>query len=131
MEPKAPAKRFAAGSIVHMTAEGVVMDWLRSIVPVLLLVGAQPLWAQQTETATAKKLPSHPAEVALVDEGQRGSVYRRFPSGQRLYVFDLDPRGRSTCNGGCALAWPPVPAPDDASTTGDWTIIKRADGTRQ
>lgn len=108
------------------------MDWLRSIVPILLLVGvAPPLGAQQTAAATAKKLPTHPAEVALVNEGERGSVYRHFPSGQRLYTNADDPPGRSTCSVSCALAWPPVPAPADAVALGEWTIIKRADGTRQ
>lgn len=108
------------------------MGALRSIVPVLLLIGiVPPLPAQPTTVAKAKKLPSHPGEVALVDEGQRGSVYRSFPSGQRLYTFDADPPGRSACSVGCAMAWPPVLAPSDAVATGDWTIVTRSDGNRQ
>ena len=108
------------------------MDALRSIVPVLLLIGASaPLQAQPTTVASAKKLPSHPGEVALVDEGPRGSVYRSFPSGQRLYTFDGDAPGKSACTVGCAMAWPPVLAPSDAVTTGDWTIVTRSDGSRQ
>jgi len=108
------------------------MGALRSTVPVLLLIGAAaPLQAQPTTVASAKKLPSHPGEVALVDEGQRGSVYRSFPSGQRLYTFDRDPPGQSACLVGCAMAWPPVLAPSDAVTTGDWTVIARSDGGRQ
>lgn len=108
------------------------MDGLRSIVSVLLLIGTvPPLQAQPTTVASAKKLPSHPGEVALVDESERGSVYRSFPSGQRLYVFDRDPPGRSVCDVGCAMAWPPVLAPSDGVATGDWTIVTRSDGSRQ
>jgi predicted lipoprotein with Yx(FWY)xxD motif len=58
-------------------------------------------------------------------------VYRSFPSGQRLYTFDRDPPGHSVCNVGCAMAWPPVLAPSDAAATGVWTIVRRADGSRQ
>jgi len=28
--------------------------------------------------------------------------------GRTLYVFDLDARGRSSCSGTCAAAWPPL-----------------------
>jgi predicted lipoprotein with Yx(FWY)xxD motif len=104
----------------------------RSLPPLFLLFAvAAPLPAQETSTAVADKLPSHPGEVALVDEGSRGTVYRRFPGGQRLYTFDRDPPGQSSCNYGCSSAWPPVPAPSDAAPVGDWSIVVRADGTRQ
>jgi predicted lipoprotein with Yx(FWY)xxD motif len=98
---------------------------------ILLCAVASPLAAQETTTAIAKKLPSHPTEVALMDEGARGTVYRRFPSGERLYTSDRDPVGQSRCNVGCSSAWPPVPAPADAAPVGDWTIVGRSDGTRQ
>lgn len=76
-------------------------------------------------------VPSHPREVALVKEGAKGSVYRKFPSGLRLYVSDRDPPGRSVCVNGCASAWPPVFAPQDAQPVGDWTVVKRPDGRPQ
>ena len=107
------------------------MNWLRLIVPVLLVGISMPVLAQQPEATAAKKPTSHPAEVALVEEGERGAVYRRFPSGQRLYTFDRDTPSASACGVSCALAWPPVPAPADAVTTGDWSIILRSDGSRQ
>ena len=74
---------------------------------------------------------AHPEEVALVDEGPRGSVFRHFPTGLRLYTSDLDPPGRSICNSGCATRWPPVRAPDDAQQVGDWTIVIRDTGEKQ
>jgi predicted lipoprotein with Yx(FWY)xxD motif len=51
--------------------------------------------------------------------------------GMTLYTFDKDVRGKSNCNGGCAAAWPPAPAAEDAGATGDFTIITRDDGARQ
>jgi predicted lipoprotein with Yx(FWY)xxD motif len=87
--------------------------------------------AQQTAASSASKETDHPAEVALVAEGKHGYVYRRFPTGERLYTYDLDPPGVSKCDLGCASAWPPVIAPPDAVPTGDWTIAKRTDGTGQ
>jgi predicted lipoprotein with Yx(FWY)xxD motif len=77
------------------------------------------------------ELITHPAEVALMDEGARGFVFRRFTSGQRLYVSDLDPPGRSNCYEGCASAWPPLVAPPGAKPLGQWTVISRRDGRLQ
>ena len=81
--------------------------------------------------AAAEPAPSHPSEVAFVGEGAKGYVYRRFPTGERLYVSDRDTGGASACTGGCASAWPPVYAPAGAVPVGDWTILARPDGTRQ
>lgn len=51
--------------------------------------------------------------------------------GMTLYTFDKDAHGRSNCSGGCAAAWPPAPVAADESTTGEFTIFTRDDGTRQ
>jgi len=51
--------------------------------------------------------------------------------GMTLYTFDKDVHGRSNCNGGCAAAWPPVAAVEDAGATGDFTVVTRDDGARQ
>lgn len=87
--------------------------------------------AQQEGSGSSNSGLQHPAEVALVDEGDLGSVYRHFPSGLRLYTTESDPPGESTCYGGCASAWPPLTANDQAVDTGDWTILERTDGRRQ
>jgi predicted lipoprotein with Yx(FWY)xxD motif len=89
-----------------------------------------PTVAAQT-TPTAIEMPSHPSEVAFVDEGAKGYVYRKFPTGERLYVSDLDQLNKSLCNGGCASAWPPVYAPNDAVAVGEWKPIRRDDGRLQ
>ena len=51
--------------------------------------------------------------------------------GMTLYVFDRDAAGKSNCSGTCATNWPPLAAASDATTSGDWTVVTRDDGTRQ
>jgi predicted lipoprotein with Yx(FWY)xxD motif len=107
------------------------MMWAAAVIAV---VSAAPAASRQQTSPGANAQPErrdHPEEVAWIDEGEQGFVFRRFPGGQRLYVYDRDPRGRSVCNAGCAAAWPPVPAPADAVTVGHWSVIVRADGSRQ
>jgi predicted lipoprotein with Yx(FWY)xxD motif len=69
----------------------------------------------------------------------RSSNYGRivFDGGNRaLYAFTRDPRGRSTCSGACAAAWPPYIV-TGALRAGPGTTrsllgtTKRADGRRQ
>lgn len=89
-----------------------------------------PIASAQT-SPEAVPMPRYPTEVAFVGEGANGYVYRRFPTGERLYVSDRDGPGRSVCNGGCASAWPPIYAPAGAAPVGDWTIVQRSDGRTQ
>jgi predicted lipoprotein with Yx(FWY)xxD motif len=51
--------------------------------------------------------------------------------GHSLYVYDRDPAGRSVCVAQCAGRWPPVAAPQNARQIGDWTPIRRGDGSLQ
>ena len=54
------------------------------------------------------------------------------PDGKPLYTFARDSApGKSSCNGGCATAWPPLSAAADAADAGDWTVITRDDGAKQ
>lgn len=55
------------------------------------------------------------------------------PDGMTLYVFDKDASnsGKSTCNGPCAVNWPPLMATDADKPVGDYMIITRDDGTKQ
>lgn len=95
----------------------------------LVLLGG--LISPVSSLAREPAAPSHPREVALVSEGAQGSVYRKFPSGLRLYTSDRDPPGRSVCTEGCAAAWQPVFAPKRAKAVGEWTVVKRPDGRPQ
>jgi predicted lipoprotein with Yx(FWY)xxD motif len=48
-----------------------------------------------------------------------------------LYVFAKDQPGVSNCNDMCAKNWPPLAAAAGAKPMGDWTVITRADGSKQ
>ena len=74
----------------------------------------------------------HPGDTALSEDEPGVYVYKSFPTLLRLYVNDKDPAGKSTCNEGCASAWPPLRvSPSEKSPVGDWTIILRDDGSKQ
>jgi Uncharacterized protein conserved in bacteria len=51
--------------------------------------------------------------------------------GMTLYTFDRDEAGTSNCVDACAQAWPPLLAQDGAMATGEYSLVTRADGTRQ
>ncbi|MFZ3360442.1 MAG: hypothetical protein WCA56_19985 [Xanthobacteraceae bacterium] len=51
--------------------------------------------------------------------------------GMTLYVFDKDSGGKSACNGPCAGNWPPLTATAASMPMANYTIIARADGTKQ
>jgi len=49
--------------------------------------------------------------------------------GMTLYTFDNDKAGEpSACSGKCAAAWPPAYASAGATASGDFTLVKAADG---
>ncbi|MGB0902263.1 hypothetical protein [Halocynthiibacter sp.] len=52
-------------------------------------------------------------------------------NGMSLYTFDPDTAEASACNGPCAVAWPPLFAGADDADHDAFTIITRADGSRQ
>jgi predicted lipoprotein with Yx(FWY)xxD motif len=94
---------------------------LTGILTVLLLISGAPA-------------ASSPASVTV-----HGSKYGRILFDGRgfvLYGFSRDPRGRSTCSGACATAWPPfvvkhaarAGAGTKASLVG---TVRRADGSLQ
>ena len=105
----------------HVKAFGVVL--------VLVSVWVAPAAAQRGEGrgrgggnmppgVQASKLPD--GTMALVDA-----------KGMTLYTFGKDQPGVSNCNDNCAKNWPPLMAAADAKPMGEWTIVTRADGSRQ
>jgi predicted lipoprotein with Yx(FWY)xxD motif len=53
-------------------------------------------------------------------------------AGRPLYTFNFDTMvGMSHCEGDCAQMWPPLIAPKDARPFGDWSLVKREDGSLQ
>jgi predicted lipoprotein with Yx(FWY)xxD motif len=76
---------------------------------------------------------SDPAIVAVVYPVVVVDDVLTDPDGMTLYVLDTDVAGdgRSTCNGACAEAWPPLVAVVDAVPVEGYTILARDDGTKQ
>lgn len=79
--------------------------------------------ASLTATATVYAAASAP--------GMEKSGMLVNPEGMTLYTYDKDSTGMSACNGKCAENWPPLMAVEGASTTGNWTVVKRQDGKMQ
>jgi len=49
-----------------------------------------------------------------------------------LYTFDNDKTpGKSSCNGQCAVNWPPFMVAEGAAPTGDFSVVVRDDGKKQ
>jgi len=65
-----------------------------------------------------------------IGESAKGKVLTN-ESGMTLYVFDKDSAGKSACNGPCAGNWPPLMVAAGAMPMGDYSIITRADGSKQ
>ncbi len=52
-------------------------------------------------------------------------------NGMTLYTFKKDTAGVSNCNDKCAANWPPLMAADGDMADGAYSIITRADGSKQ
>ncbi|MBI2308368.1 MAG: hypothetical protein HYU78_13780 [Rhodocyclales bacterium] len=52
-------------------------------------------------------------------------------AGQTLYTFDKDAADKSHCNGPCAAIWPPFAAQPGAQARGDYSLVRREDGSLQ
>lgn len=52
-------------------------------------------------------------------------------NGMTLYTFDKDADGKSMCNDDCAKNWPPLMVKAGDAAEGEWTQIKRSDGSMQ
>lgn len=61
----------------------------------------------------------------------KGDILVESSNKMSLYTFKKDKKGKSNCNGDCAVKWPPLFAGNNAKATGDYTIITRADGSKQ
>ncbi|MCB1979336.1 MAG: ATP-binding protein [Burkholderiaceae bacterium] len=76
-------------------------------------------------------MPSHSGKMAS-DMPTRAADGRLIgPTGHTLYVFAKDSPGMSNCNAQCAANWPPLGVASTAKPMGEYTIITRADGSKQ
>ena len=84
-------------------------------------------------TGSEQPIPEkeYPGEVALKVTQEGENRYVHFPTNLRLYVYEKDSPGKSNCTEGCAHAWPPLAAGENADPLGDWIVIQREDGLKQ
>ncbi|MCG6577176.1 hypothetical protein EGM97_20990 [Pseudomonas sp. AF32] len=78
--------------------------------------------------ALALPAMAYAAEPAMVDEKNKMLTDHQ---SMTLYTFAKDADGKSMCNGQCATNWPPLMAKDTDKPMGEWTVIKRDDGSMQ
>jgi predicted lipoprotein with Yx(FWY)xxD motif len=71
---------------------------------------------------------AYAADPAVLADSSMGKIWVD-ANGMTLYTYEKDTAEQSLCNGQCAVEWPPLAAPDGAVTSGEWTIVKRDDGT--
>lgn len=78
----------------------------------------------------AAPAPAVPSNVALDTQGHGWRMTDS--AGMSLYTFARDVKpGASNCLEECAMAWPPVSAPEDFAPGAGWSVVERPDGIRQ
>jgi predicted lipoprotein with Yx(FWY)xxD motif len=96
------------------------------VVPAGLLAALLMIGAAQTLVAA----PAVPANIALDTQGHGWRMTDS--AGMSLYTFARDVKpGASNCLDECAMAWPPVAAPEDFEPGAGWSVVERPDGIRQ
>ncbi len=82
-------------------------------------------------TSTKTSAPAAGAKPSTLTQAADGTLIG--PDGRTLYVFakDVAGSGQSTCVDACAANWPPLGVAPTAVPLGDYTIITRADGSKQ
>ena len=80
---------------------------------------------------TSTKTSAPAAKPSTLTQAADGTLIG--PDGRTLYVFtkDVAGSGKSACVDACAANWPPLGVAATAVPLGDYTIITRADGSKQ
>jgi predicted lipoprotein with Yx(FWY)xxD motif len=73
---------------------------------------------------------SFAAEPAMEMDSSMGKIYADAKD-MTLYTYDKDEKDTSNCYDDCATNWPPFAAAADAKAEGDWSLVKRKDGSMQ
>ena len=81
-------------------------------------------------SAGAVSAAGHVPPAIHVMKTESGKIFTD-AKGMTLYTFDKDSEGVSNCNGGCAEKWPPLMADADAKGKKEYSVITRADGSKQ
>ena len=97
---------------------------INAFLSLAVFVSALSLSACGGDSQSASSIP---VEKRLTNLGE---VYTD-KNGMTLYTFNNDTANTSNCNGGCAVKWPPLIAANDALAKGRFSIITRADNSKQ
>jgi predicted lipoprotein with Yx(FWY)xxD motif len=111
---------FLSNAISASPKEDVEMRNVKLFASALVLLMAGYAYA-------ADKMP----EGVQSRKADSGTMVLADAKGMTLYTFGKDAAGKSSCNGKCAMAWPPLAAAADAKSMGDWTVVTRDDGSMQ
>ena len=73
--------------------------------------------------------PDVPGDIDLFFED--GKYVFRVGESRSVYVYDRDKTGNPTCANECARRWLPVIATKRSQPVGEWTLVERADRSKQ
>lgn len=118
---------FGAGGIVAIAALGL-MGFVR---PTLAASSEAPLATPPGITLQPLGRGQGYFMEALLTEVPRTQIAFADARGMTLYTYDKDSPGRSRCVDACAKIWIPAAAARTARPVGDWSLLRRPDGTRQ
>jgi len=111
-----------------------------AVAGLLVACGSGTATNPQTSALGLMPAPTTPTGITLIEvvremqASQPEYLWTRLgdAQGNTLFISDADDHpGVSNCNGDCSKDFPPVRAPADARAFGDWSIVPRADGSRQ
>ncbi len=121
--------------------KGLVTTSTAVAVVVLLTTGAtlKPNSRELAPLATPEGITSQPIGTAAgyslskytANKLPREKIVFADAEGMTLYTYDADAPNKPTCTGECAKSWRPALAPQNPKLAAGWTVIARADGTRQ
>lgn len=100
----------------------------------LLLVGCTPQTGAGSQAPGSVAPSSADIEITVAHTSAGDALAG--PNGMTLYIFTSDTNGSSTCNDGCAAAWPPLLGDGSAVIAGDgvsgtFGTTTRDDGSTQ
>jgi predicted lipoprotein with Yx(FWY)xxD motif len=98
-----------------------------SRVPMVLLIAGFAFVIGHALPAAQGQMPPGVQQMKAAS----GTTVLADAKGMTLYTFAKDMPGVSNCNDKCAVAWPPLMAPADAKAMGTFTVVTRADGSKQ
>jgi predicted lipoprotein with Yx(FWY)xxD motif len=87
-------------------------------------------------SSSAAGSASSTSSTVITTKTSSGGSFLTNGEGRAVYLFMADSTGKSTCDGACASAWPPVIATGQPTATGGaqasvLSTITRSDGTKQ